>query len=87
MEICPHCLGEFDGEKKYISCPHCRRTPKTVDQCVKALLDSGQLENLLQKATDEYWEIITTGLRHIVIMDKQTCLEVCEKLFSLPEDI
>ena len=84
MAICPHCRGVLNDSRQYITCPHCGRTTSSVDDCVKVILNSGQLENLLKKATDEYWGIITAGLSRIVIMDKQTCLEVCEKLFSSP---
>lgn len=86
MAMCPHCRGELDEAKQYITCPHCGRTTSSVDNCVKAILSSGQLENLIQKASNEYWQIITTGLRHIVIMDMETCLEVCDRLFKSPEE-
>ena len=86
MAVCPHCRKELDNSKQYITCPHCGRTTTSVDNCVKAILSSGQLEGLLQKASNEYWEIITTGLRHIVIMDMETCLEVRDRLFKLLEE-
>ena len=86
MAVCPHCQREFENAKRHIFCPHCRRTPIPVAQCAQTILNSGQLESLLQKATDEYWKTITTGLKHIMIMDEQTCLDVCRELFDHRED-
>ena len=86
MMACPHCRGELDDSKKYITCPHCGRVARSVEECVEALLSSGQLDSLRQKATSEYWGTITTGLRHIMFMDMETCLAVRDKLFKSPEE-
>lgn len=82
VAICPHCTITLDSSARYITCPHCGRITKTVDECVEIILSSGQMDCLIQKATSEYWKTITTGLKHIMFMDEQTCLEVMDKLFS-----
>lgn len=86
MAVCPHCQRVLDDSKKYITCPHCGRVTKSIDECVDIILSSSQLENLIQKASVEYWKIIDAGLRQIMFMDEGTYLAVRDKLFSLPEN-
>ena len=82
MVVCPHCTTMLDSSARYITCPHCGRVTKTADECVNIILSSGQMDCLVQKATSEYWETIMTGIKHIMFMDEQTCIEVMDKLFK-----
>ena len=83
MEICPHCLKEFDNEKKYIFCPHCRRTPRTVEDCAKAVLQYVDTQELHKRASAEYWKTIKIGINQL-IMDRKTSLEGSNMLFQTP---
>lgn len=83
MKVCPHCEVSFDESKQYIFCPNCHRTPNTVEDCVKAVRQYVDIQEIHQQASDEYWRIIVRGMRRI-IMDRETSLEVGNILFQTP---
>ena len=80
MFICPHCHMELNDKNFF--CSHCGRVTSSVDSCMDAILNSGKLDDLMQKAANAHRKIIVDGLRHIMIIDMETCQEIYDRLFK-----
>lgn len=83
MKICPHCKVSFDESKQYIFCPNCHRTPRTAEDCVEAVLQCIDTQELHREASEKYWRTIVRGMNRVT-MDRNTSLEVGHILFQTP---